>query len=58
MRPRAWGLWQHVPRYLRGPSLAALTAELAELRAENARLRDLLGFDRRAENAAVAGWSP
>ncbi len=40
------------------PSLAALTAELAELRAENARLRDLLGFDRRAESAAVTGWSP
>jgi hypothetical protein len=35
-----------------------LTAELAELRAENARLRGLLGLDRRAENAAVARWSP
>lgn len=33
-------------------------AELAELRAENARLRGLLGLDRRAENAAVARWSP
>ena len=33
-------------------------AELAELRAENARLRGLLGLDRRAENASVARWSP
>jgi hypothetical protein len=35
-----------------------LTAELAELRAENARLRGLLGLDRRAENAAATRWSP
>ena len=33
--------------------------ELAELRAENAWLRGLLGLDRRAENASsVARWSP
>lgn len=57
-RGRAGGLWRHDLGMAEDPSLAELTAELAELRAENARLRGLLGFDRRAENVAVAGWSP
>ncbi len=33
-------------------------AELEALRAENARLRDLLGLDRRSGAAKSAGWSP
>lgn len=53
--PQRWG---HDLGIAEDPSGAELTAELAELRAENARLRDLLGFDRRSENAAGAGWSP
>src|SRR5581483_9788557 len=37
---------------------AELLAEVAALRAENARLRGLLGLDARADDLAVAGWSP
>ncbi len=33
-------------------------SELTALRAENARLRDLLGLDRRVKDTEVAGWSP
>jgi hypothetical protein len=38
--------------------LAALRAELAALREENARLRDLLGLDRRATAEQAAVWTP
>ena len=37
---------------------AELLAELEALRAENARLRSLLGLDDRAHDLTVAGWSP
>jgi hypothetical protein len=37
---------------------AELLAELESLRAENARLRGLLGLDARASDLAQAGWSP
>ena len=37
---------------------AELLAELEALRAENARLRGLLGLDARATGLAGAGWSP
>src|SRR5205807_5942763 len=40
------------------PSVADLLAELEALRAENARLRDLLGLDARARDLETAGWSP
>ena len=40
------------------PSPAELLAELEALRAENARLRDLLGMDSRAGEMQAAGWSP
>jgi len=39
--------------------LAAILAEVAELRAENARLRGLLGFDKRpATSQAEEAWAP
>jgi hypothetical protein len=37
---------------------AALQDELSRLRAENARLRDLLGLDTRESGGHVAAWSP
>ncbi|MEW6475240.1 MAG: DEAD/DEAH box helicase family protein [Actinomycetota bacterium] len=40
------------------PTHAELLAELDELRAENARLRGLLGLDARADGLADRGWSP
>jgi superfamily II DNA or RNA helicase len=40
------------------PTHAELLAELEALRAENARLRGLLGLDSRADGLAVEGWSP
>ena len=40
------------------PTRAELLAELEALRAENARLRSLLGLDARAGDLAEAGWSP
>src|SRR5882724_1483717 len=40
------------------PSPAELLAELEALRAENARLRDLLGLDDRAGELQATGWSP
>ena len=40
------------------PAPAELLAELEALRAENARLRDLLGLDGRAGEMQAAGWSP
>lgn len=40
------------------PAPAELLAELEALRAENARLRDLLGLDGRAAEMQGAGWSP
>jgi hypothetical protein len=40
------------------PTHTELLAELKALRAENARLRGLLGLDARADDLAVAGWSP
>ena len=39
-------------------SPAELLAELEALRAENARLRDLLGLDARAGELQATGWSP
>src|SRR2546428_600372 len=38
------------------PAPAELLAELEALRAENARLRDLLGLDGRAGEMQAAGW--
>jgi hypothetical protein len=40
------------------PTYAELLAELEALRAENARLRGLLGLDARADDLASTGWSP
>ncbi|MGH9010477.1 MAG: TOTE conflict system archaeo-eukaryotic primase domain-containing protein [Acidimicrobiia bacterium] len=40
------------------PSHSELLAEIDTLRAENARLRALLGFDGRAAEIVAAGWSP
>lgn len=40
------------------PTHAELLAELEALRAENARLRGLLGLDARADDLAGMGWSP
>jgi Uncharacterized protein conserved in bacteria len=40
------------------PTHAELLAQLEVLRAENARLRGLLGLDRRDRDLATAGWSP
>lgn len=40
------------------PSSAELLAEVEALRAENARLRGLLGLDARRGDLEVAGWSP
>lgn len=40
------------------PTRAELLAELEALRAENARLRGLLGLDARTTDLAGAGWSP
>ncbi|MGH9008579.1 MAG: TOTE conflict system archaeo-eukaryotic primase domain-containing protein, partial [Acidimicrobiia bacterium] len=40
------------------PTHAELLAELETLRAENARLRGLLGLDTRASDLSATGWSP
>lgn len=40
------------------PTHAEVLAELETLRAENARLRGLLGLDERADDVAAPGWSP
>jgi hypothetical protein len=40
------------------PAESDLLAEIEALRAENARLRGLLGLDDRAANDHVAAWSP
>jgi hypothetical protein len=40
------------------PTHAEVLAELEALRAENARLRGLLGLDERADDVAAPGWSP
>jgi superfamily II DNA or RNA helicase len=50
--------WDHDRGIALDPSPEELIAELSALRAENARLRGLLGLDRRAGETVPAGWSP
>jgi hypothetical protein len=40
------------------PSYDDLMQEVQELRAENGRLRDLLGFEERASDGHVQAWAP